>query len=152
MTPTRGWRALLGSGVFVVAAACGGDSAVTPNAFMPGLSAAAAGNERTLAIELTTRATGDAGMIFSIEGPNIVGVAPAAGFELVSDLAKSSGHDVVNVLAVGTLRSGVIAWLTVKGVNSGNPFTPRITQVAAGSAEGFAQRGDLSAYQLTVRR
>jgi hypothetical protein len=152
MSTTRGLRALIGSSVFVMIAGCGGESAVTVTSVAPQLSSASANNERTLAVELTTSSTGDGGMIFSIEGPNIVGVAPAAGFELVSDLAKSNGHDVVNVLAVGTLRSGVIAWLTVKGVNSGNPFTPRITQVAAGSSEGFAQRGDLSAYQLTVRR
>jgi hypothetical protein len=152
MSTSRRLRALIGSSVVAAIAGCGGDSAVTPTAVAPRLSSSAAGNERTLAIELTTPSAADAGIIFSIEGPNIIGVAPADGVELVSDRVESHGRDVVNVLAVGTLRSGVIAWLTVQGVNSGNAFTPRVLQVAAGSPEGFVQRGDLSAYALTVER
>jgi hypothetical protein len=56
------------------------------------------------------------------------------------------------VLVVGPLESGVVAWLTVKGVNSGNPFTATVSQVAAGVAGGFAQRTDLGAYRVVVRR
>jgi hypothetical protein len=152
MTP-RGLRALIGSSVFALAAGCG-DSAtsVTPDPRTLQPSASASGNERRLAVELTTPGSGDAGMIFSIEGPNIVGIVPASGLELASTRAESAGRTSINVLVAGPLESGVVAWLTVKGVNSGHPFTATVTQVAAGAADGFAQRTDLSAYRVVVQR
>jgi hypothetical protein len=148
----RGLRILLGSTAIVFAAGCGTDSVVTPDSGVPQPLAAAANNERTLAVELTTPAVADGGMIFSIEGPNILGIAPASGLELVSYRAESRGRTTLDVLVAGPLTSGVIAWLTVKGVNSGNPFDARVSQVAAGAADGFAQRDDLSGYGLAVRR
>lgn len=148
----RGLRILVGSTAIVYASACGGDSAVTPDAGVAQPLAAAANNTRTLAVELTKPASVDAGMIFSIEGPNIIGIAPAEGVELVSSRSESGGRTTLDVLVAGPLPSGVVAWLTVKGVNSGNPFDTRVSQVAAGAAEGFVQRGDLSRYRLTVRR
>jgi hypothetical protein len=148
----RGLRMLLGSSVIVYAAACGGDSAVTPDAGGAQPLAAAASNTRTLAVELTKPASADAGMIFSIEGPNILGIAPGVGVDLVSYRSESPGRTTLDVLVAGPLTSGVVAWLTVKGVNSGNPFDARVSQVAAGASEGFVQRGDLSGYRLTVRR
>jgi len=148
----RGLRILVGSTAIVYAAACGGDSAVTPDAGVAQPLAAAANNSRTLAVELTKPASADAGMIFSIEGPNIIGIAPADGVELVSSRSESGGRTTLDVLVAGPLPSGVVAWLTVKGVNSGNPFDTRVSQVAAGASEGFVQRDDLSRYRLTVRR
>ena len=152
MTP-RGLRALIGSSVFAVVAGCGdAATSITSDTGGPHLSASAASNERRLAVELTAPGGGDAGMIFSIEGPNILGVSPASGFELTSTRTESAGRTRIRVLVVGPLESGVVAWLTVKGVNSGNPFTATITQVAAGAAGGFAQRTDLDAYRIVVRR
>jgi hypothetical protein len=139
--------------VIAFAAACGGESAiVTPDGSSPQLSPSAAGSERTLAVELTAPGGADAGMIFSIEGPNILSVSPAAGIDLVSARTESGGRTRIDVVAVGPLTSGVVAWLTVKGVNSGNPFTATVTQVAAGATDGFVQRNDLQAYRLVVRR
>ena len=145
-------RALLGSSAVALLAGCGGDSAVTPDARTPQVAAAAASAERALAIELTTPNAGDAGIIFSIEGPNVVGVTPTPGVNLVMLPPESNGRGTIDVLAVGHLQSGVIAWLTTKGVNNGNPFMARVIEVAAGSAEGFVERGELSAYRLVVRR
>ena len=152
MTP-RALRALIGSSVFAVVAGCGDPStSITSDPGAPQPSASAASSERTLAVELTAPGGGNAGMIFSIDGPNILDIAPASGFELVSTRAESAGRARINVLVVGQLESGVVAWLTVKGVNSGNPFTATVTQVAAGAAGGFAQRTDLDAYRVVVRR
>jgi len=152
MTP-RGLRALIGSSVFAVVASCGDPStSITSDAGAPHASASASSNERRLAVQFTAPRRGDAGMIFSIEGPNILGIAPASGFELAGTREESGGRTRVNVLVVGPLDSGVIAWLTVKGVNSGNPFTATVSQVAAGAAGGFAQRADLHAYRVVVRR
>ena len=152
MTP-RALRALIGSSVFAVVAGCGDASmSITSDAGAPQPSASASSNERTLAVELTAPGGGDAGMIFSIEGPNMLGIAPASGFELTSTRVESAGRTRINVLVVGPLESGVVAWLTVKGVNSGNPFTATVSQVAAGVAGGFAQRTDLGAYRVVVRR
>jgi hypothetical protein len=148
----RGLRILLGSTAIVFAAGCGTDSVVTPDSGVPQSVAAAANNERTLAVELTTPAGADGGMIFSIEGPNMIKIAPASGLDLVSYRSESRGRATLDVLVVGPLTSGVIAWLTVKGVNSGNAFDARVSQVAAGAAEGFAQRDDLSGYGLAIRR
>ena len=148
----RGLHILIGSAAIVLVAGCGTDSALNPDAVVLQPSAAAASNERTLAVELTKPAVADGGMIFSIEGPNILSIAPASGLELVSYRAESNGRTTVDVLVVGPLADGVIAWLTVKGVNSGNPFEVQVSQVAAGAAEGFIQRDDLSGYSLAVRR
>jgi len=152
MTP-RGLRALIGSSVLALAAGCGDEStSITSDTRAPQPSASASSNERRLAVELTTPGSGDAGMIFSIEGPNILGIVPASGLELASTQAESAGRTSINVLVAGPIKNGVVAWLVVKGVNSGNPFTATVTQVAAGAVEGFAQRTDLSAYRVIVRR
>jgi hypothetical protein len=131
-----------------------GDQPIASTSPWPSESASPARNstERTLAVELTSAATGDAGMIFSIDGPNILGIEPAEGLHVVSHRASSPGRTTIDVLVAGPLASGVIAWLTVKGVHSGSPFTARVSQVAAGPDEGFVQRTDLSAYSLIVRR
>jgi len=152
MTP-RGLRALIGSSMFAVVAGCGDAStSIASDAGTPNASASASRNERRLAVELTGPRRGDAGIIFSIEGPNILGIAPASGFELASTREESGGRTRANVLVAGPVDNGVIAWLTVKGVNSGNPFTTTVSQVAAGAAGGFAQRADLHAYRVVVRR
>ncbi len=148
----RTWRAVLGSSAIAVLAGCSGDSAVTPDMQSVNPKTSAGKNERTLAIELTNPSPNDGGMIFTIDGPNIVDVAPAPGFELVATPTESHGRSSIDVLMVGPLHAGVIAWLTVEGVNSGQPYHVTVTQVAAGAAEGYVQRGDLGAYQLTVRR
>jgi hypothetical protein len=149
----RSLRILLGSIVIAFAAGCGSDSVVTPNADAPQALAAAANNERTLAVELTKPVGVDGGMIFSIDGPNILGIVPASGVELVSYRSESRGRTTLDVLVAGPLpNDGVIAWLTVKGVNTGSPFNARVSQVAAGAAEGFAQRAELSGYHLNVQR
>ena len=148
----RGVRILCGATAIVSAAACSGDSAVTPDVNLPQPLAAAAGPTRTLAVELAKPDAPDGGIIFSIEGPNILSISPAAGLELTSYGSDSRGRMKIDVLVVGPLSDGVIAWLTVRGVNSGAPFDAQVSQVAAGAAGGFAQRGDLGAYRVTVRR
>ena len=145
-------RAVVGFCVVNLAAGCGGESTVTPTMVPSEPASAVASSERTLGVELTTTATGDAGMVFSIEGPNIVSIAPAPGYDLVERRAGSRGQTRIDIVLVGSLQSGVIAWLTTKGVNSGNPYTAKVSQVAAGAAAGFAQRDELSAYRLTIRR
>jgi hypothetical protein len=144
-------RLLAGAAAFALAG-CRGEPTVArldPAAVRE--NASAANSERSLAIELTTAARGDAGMIFSIDGPNIVGVTPASGFDLVATPTSSRGRDRVDVLLVGPLRGGVIAWLTVKGVNSGQPYDVTVSQVAAGADQGYVQR-DPGAYEVVVRR
>jgi hypothetical protein len=149
---TRILRALVGSSAFAVIAGCQSDSAVRPSVQFTEPTASAAKNERTLPIELTMPARDDGGMIFTVEGPTIVDVAPASGFDVVTSGAESHGRTSVTALVVGPLQNGVIAWLTVRGVNSGQPYDVTITQVAAGAADAYVQRGDLGAYRLTVRR
>jgi hypothetical protein len=145
-------RALVGSSAFMALAGCQSDSAVRPDVRVAGPTASAAKNERTLAIELTMPARNDGGMIFTVEGPNIVDVAPASGMDVVTNGAESNGRTSITALVVGPLQNGVIAWLTVRGTNSGQPYDVTITQVAAGAADQYVQRGDLGAYQLSVRR
>jgi hypothetical protein len=149
---TRILRALIGSSAFGALAGCQGDSAVRPGVQVVEPTASAAKNERTLAIELTMPARNDGGMIFTVEGPNIVDVAPASGFDIVTSGVESHGRTTITALVAGPLQNGVIAWLTVRGVNSGQPYDVAITQVAAGAADGYVQRSDPGAYQLSVRR
>jgi len=149
---TRIWRALVGSSAFVVLAGCSGDSAVTPDNPMAQRSADAAKNVRALAIELTMPSRNDGGIIFTVEGPNIVDVAPASRFDVVTNGVESRGRTTITALVVGPLQNGVIAWLTVHGTNSGQPYDVTVTQVAASAAEGFVQRDDPGIYRLVVRR
>ena len=152
MITSRERRFACAAAVVVAIIGCSGESAVRPlDTLAAAATAAAAGNERTLAIELTTPPNGAAGMIFSINGPNILGVAPATGFDLVAAPAESKGRDQIDVLVTGPLQTGVIAWLSVKGGNSGHPYRITVTQVAAGPNDGFVQR-DPGAYTLAVRR
>jgi len=150
---TRILRALVGSSAFVVLAGCSGDSAVRPDDPLAQRSAAAEKNERTLAIELTMPSRTDGGIIFTVAGPNIVDVAPAPGFDVVTNGGGAShGRTTITALVVGPLQNGVIAWLTVEGTNSGQPYDVTVTQVAAGAADQYVQRNDLGAYDLVVRR
>src|SRR5215207_8595535 len=138
-------RAFIASAMLVVAAGC---SEPTMTSDSDSLSAAAAkiGADRVLAIALTAATAGDAGLIFSIEGPNILDVVPAAGYDIVKSQADAGGRSSFNVLLIGALQPGVIAHAMVKGVNSGSPYTAIVNQVAAGAAGGFAQRTDLGPY------
>jgi hypothetical protein len=138
--------------VTVAIIGCSGESAVRPpDTLAAAATTAAADHQRALAIELTAPLDGAAGVIFSINGPNILGVAPASGFDLVAAPTESKGRDQIDVLVTGPLQTGVIAWLRVKGVNSGQPYRVTVTQVAAGANDGFVQR-DPGAYTLAVRR
>ena len=152
MITPRVRRFACAAAVVVAIIGCSGESAVRPpDTLAPAATASAAGNERTLAIELTTPVNGAAGMIFSINGPNILSVAPATGFDLVAAPAESKGRDQIDVLVAGPLQTGVIAWLRVKGGNSGHPYRMTVLQVAAGPNDRFVQR-DPAAYTLAVRR
>jgi uncharacterized lipoprotein YajG len=145
----RAVRILFNSSAVALLAGCRGDSTVTPQA---PLASATAKNERTLAIELTSPSRTDAGMIFTVEGPNIIDVTPAEGFDVVTNRAESKGRTTITAFVVGPLHTGVIAWLNVKGVNNGQPYDVTLTQVAAGESGGFVQRSDPGAYTLVVRR
>ena len=149
---TRMLRAVLGSSAFVVFAGCQSDSAVRPDVQSTEPTASAAKNERTLAIELTMPTRNDGGMIFTVEGPNIVDVTPASGFDIVTSRTESRNRTTMTALVVGPLRNGVVAWLTVQGTNSGQPYDVKVTQVAASAADGYVQRTDAVAYRLTVVR
>ena len=146
----RSLRILLGSSAVALLAGCSGDATVLPPDAP--LAATTAKNDRTLAIELTGPSRTDGGMIFTVEGPNIVDVTPAAGFDVMTNSAESKGRTTITALVAGPIRSGVIAWLNVKGVNIGQPYNVTLTQVAAGASEGFVQRSDPGAYTLVVRR
>ena len=146
-------RILLGSSAVALLAGCSGDSVLKPHGQLVESVASIAKNERKLAIELTTPSDNDGGMIFTIEGPNIVDVAPAEGFDVVATSpAESNGRTTISALVVGPLPKGVIAWLSVKGVNSGQPYRVKVTQVAADASESFVQRSDPSVYTLVVHR
>ena len=149
---THGRRALLATLLLALSVGCSGDSSVKPDVPPSDALAARGAPERQLAIELATTAAGDAGMIFSIEGPNIAGITAAPGYQLVHVLTDARNPVRVDVLLVGPLQSGVVAWLQTRGVNSGNPYRTEVTQVAAGAAGNFAQRQALGAYSLVIRR
>jgi hypothetical protein len=148
----RTLRILLGSSALALLAGCSGDSVLKPHAQLVPSGSSTAKNERTLAIELTGPSRTDGGLIFTIEGPNIVDVTPASGFDVVTSRTESKGRATITALVVGPLHSGVIAWLSVNGVNSGQPYDVTVTQVAARASEGFVQRSDPGAYTLVVRR
>ena len=149
---THGFRAPLAALMLSIVAGCSGDTSVRP-AVAPSDPAAARGApERRLAIELATTDTGDAGMIFSIEGPNITGITAAPGYQLVHRQTDERNPARIDVLLIGPLGTGVVAWLHTRGVNSGSPYTAEVTQVAAGAAENFAPRQAPGAYSVQMRR
>jgi hypothetical protein len=142
-------RGFIATTVLAAVAGCS-EPTVTPDSDSLSVAAAKIGADRVLAIALTAATTGDAGLIFSIEGPNILDVVPAAGYEIVKSQTDAGGRSSFNVLLIGPLQSGPVAYAMVKGVNSGTPYTATVTQVAAGATDNYAQRTDLGSYRLTV--
>jgi len=133
--------AMVGSMATVVA--CGGGEAAsgTPNQTPA---------EATLTLTLTTPNAGDAGILFTITGPSILGVTARSGLEMTENTTTDNGRTTSTVLVRGDLTSGPIGSITVRGVDSRAAYTTQVQQVAAGASAGYAQRADLTAYRLTT--
>ena len=130
-------------GLVATAAACGGGEA-------PSESPAPTPAEATLTLTLTTPNAGDAGILFTVSGPSILGVTARAGLEMAERTTTDNGVTTSTVLVRGALTNGPIGSITVRGADARAAYTARIQQVAAGASGGYAQREDLTAYRLAA--
>lgn len=115
-------------------------------------SAKFAPTERTLALELSSPNTDDGGLIIELSGPNILSVTVVAGLEAVEQRTTQGANSTITLLLRGNIGAGTIGQMSVRGVSSGAPYDVRVLQAAASASGGYAQRSDLSAYRVTVRR
>jgi hypothetical protein len=106
----------------------------------------------SLNVSLATPNADDGAIVFTISGPSINGFTPAAGVELVESRVTASGTTTSTVLARGTLATGVIGTVSVRGVNADGPYTAQVREVAARASGMYAQRTDLSQYRITVQK
>ena len=106
--------------------------------------------EVTLTLTLTTPNAGDGGIVFTVSGPSILGVTARSGLEMTERTTTDNGLTTSTVLVRGDLTSGPIGSITVRGADARAAYTTAVQQVAAGAGGGYAQRADLTAYQLTT--
>jgi hypothetical protein len=106
----------------------------------------------SLNLSLATPNADDGAMVFTISGPSINGITPATGVELVESRVTANGTTTSTVLARGTLATGVIGTISVRGLNADGPYTTHVREVAARASGNYAQRTDLSQYRVTVQQ
>ena len=93
---------------------------------------------------------GDGGILFTVSGPSILGVAARSGLEMTQRTTTDNGLTTSTVLVRGGLTRGPIGSITVRGADARAAYTTQVQQVAAGASGGYAQRVDLTAYRLTT--
>ena len=103
----------------------------------------------TLSLEFRTTATDDGAAIIVVTGPPITSLTPTSGLQLAQRTRTSDGKTVV--LLRGNLTSGVVANVTVNGVDADKVFSAVVEQVAARQSGSYAQRTSLSTYGATIK-
>jgi len=111
-----------------------------------------AANRATLSMTLTTPNADDGGIVFTVSGPSILGVTPAAGVDLIETHTTSGGTTTSTILARGTLANGTLGTLTVRGLNVDSPYTAEIKEAAARASGDYAERTNLSGYRIQVQK
>jgi hypothetical protein len=108
--------------------------------------------DATVSLALATPNADDGALLFTVSGPSILGVTPAAGVELAESRATANGATTSTIVVRGNLASGVIATMTVRGAHADSPYTVQIREAAARASGNYAQRSDLSQYRVTVQK
>ena len=140
----RLWTGLMAMfGSMATVGACGGNDS-------PSETPTPTPTEVTLTLTLTTPNVGDGGIVFTVSGPSILGVTARSGLEMTERTTADNGLTTSTVLVRGDLTSGPIGSITVRGSDARAAYTTAVRQVAAGASGGYAQRADLTAYQLTT--
>jgi len=106
--------------------------------------------EVTLTLTLTTPNAGDGGLLFTVTGPSILAVTVRSGLEMTQRTTTDNGLTTSTVLVRGDLTSGPIGSITVRGADARAAYTTNVQQVAAGAGGGYAQRADLTEYQVAT--
>ena len=108
--------------------------------------------QATLSLTLATPNADDGAILFTVSGPSILGVTPAAGVELVESRATANGSTTSTILVRGHLANGAIGTLAVRGVNVDSPYTVQVREAAARASGNYAQRSDLAQYRVAVQK
>jgi len=109
-------------------------------------------NRSTLSMTLVTPNADDGGIIFTISGPSILGVTPAAGVDLIEARTTVGGTTTSTIIARGTLANGALGTVSVRGVNVDSPYTIEIKEAAARATGGYAQRTNLTGYRIQLQK
>jgi hypothetical protein len=103
----------------------------------------------TLSLEFKTTATDDGAAIIAITGPPIIELKPTSGLQLAQRARTSDGKTVV--LIRGDLTNGVVATVSVTGLDAEKTFNAVVEQVAARQSGNYAQRTNLGSYSASVK-
>jgi hypothetical protein len=103
----------------------------------------------TLSLEFRTAAKDDGAAVIAITGPPITGVTATSGLQLARRTRSSDNKTVV--LIRGNLTNGVVASVSVSGLDADKTFTAVVEQVAARQSGNYAQRTNLGSYSASVK-
>ena len=106
----------------------------------------------TLSLSLTTPNADDGAIVFTVSGPTIIDLTPAAGLEVAETRVTELGKVTSTVLVRGNLSSGVIGHLTVRGLDVDSPYAIEVREAAARASGGYVQRTNLGAYRLQAQK
>ena len=103
----------------------------------------------TLSLDFKTTATDDGAAIIAITGPPIIDLKPTSGLQLAQRARTSDGKTVV--LIRGDLTNGVVATVSVSGLDAEKTFNAVVEQVAARQSGNYAQRTTLGSYSASIK-
>lgn len=105
-----------------------------------------------LTIDLRTPNADDGAVLFDVVGPGVLSVSTYPGLQIDQDQSTTNGVTTATVAIRGNLTSGAIGEVRVPRANIDATYALRMRQVAAGASGGYADRTDLTAYRLSIRR
>lgn len=103
-------------------------------------------------IDLRTPNADDGAVLFDVVGPGILSVRSYPGLQIDQDQSTTNGVTTATVAIRGNLTSGTIGEFSVPRANIDAAYTVRLRHVAARASGGYADRTDLTAYRLSIRR
>jgi hypothetical protein len=103
----------------------------------------------TLSLDFRTPAVDDGAAIIAITGPAITALTPTSGVQLAMRTRTADNKTIV--LIRGNLTNGVVANVSVSGLDADKSFAPVVEQVSARQSGNYVQRTNLSAYSVTIK-
>ena len=112
------------------------------------VSAAFVPRVATRTLRFTTSAADDGAAIISVIGAPITGVVGTSGVQATYRTRNSDGKTFV--LVRGPLTSGIVATLSISGLDGDKTLTPTVEQVSARQSGNYAQRTLPGSYSAAI--
>lgn len=110
------------------------------------VDAALVAGETSRALRLQSPGS-DGIILLRVSGPSILSIEPVAGLEFASTISTSGATTTARIILRGTIGSGTLATVRVRGIHATAPYTAEVEQAAA--AASYTRRA-LTGYAITV--